>query len=239
MHEVLQSLQQLHNEGLVHKDVKLENVMIKEPASPTSPGRGRRMQNKTLTGPAEFKLADFDFTDVDSPASTVVGTDGYIAPEAYLGKVGAKSDVYSAGVIMYTLLAKKFPYSRAIFDDKPGENYVGSPKMKEIHDRMQSFKVHWIEPIWGKLPKAKAFCQHLLAFDSALRFTTDQALADPWIADFFGRPGEEPRSQPKTGSMRVAPPSPESARISSVSGFSTAAAVSPRGCVCLPFLRKK
>merc|ERR1719446_1460472 len=115
MHEVLTSLQQLHCQGLVHKDVK---------------------------------LADFDFTDVDSPANTVVGTDGYIAPEAYLGKVNPKSDVYSAGVIMYTLMAKKFPYSRTLFDDKPGENYVGSPKMKQIHGRLQDTKIQWSEPIW-------------------------------------------------------------------------------------------
>ena len=60
-----------------------------------------------------LKLIDFDFTEEwepDSPRSkAVVGTDGYIAPEAYLGNPQPKSDVYSAGVVMYVLIAGRFP----------------------------------------------------------------------------------------------------------------------------------
>ena len=42
----------------------------------------------------------------DKPLSKdVLGTDGYIAPEAYLGDVCPKSDIFSAGVIMFLLVA--------------------------------------------------------------------------------------------------------------------------------------
>ena len=34
-----------------------------------------------------------------------------------------------------------FPYDDDIFDDGPNENYVGSPKMQEIHDKLEKFKV--------------------------------------------------------------------------------------------------
>ena len=47
----------------------------------------------------------------------VVGTDGYIAPEAYLGYVCPKNDIFSAGVVMFTLIAARFPFDDAIFDD--------------------------------------------------------------------------------------------------------------------------
>jgi serine/threonine protein kinase len=186
MYEVLQSLRGLHQHGLVHKDVKLENVMLKEPASPRSPKvPGQRLERKDSGKPAQLKLVDFDFTDDLSPKATaVVGTDGYIAPEVYLGQTEPKSDIYSAGVIMYTLMTKRFPYSRSLFDDKPGENYIGSPKMQEIYDKMAANPVKWQEPIWESLPDAKAFCAHLLEFDVQKRYDADMALKDNWFEDF-------------------------------------------------------
>ena len=38
-------------------------------------------------------------------------------------------------------MAGRFPYDDDIFDDEPGENYVGSPKMKEIHGKLRKAKV--------------------------------------------------------------------------------------------------
>lgn len=188
MFEVLQSLFGLHEQGLVHKDVKLENVMLKEPASPRSPKRpGQRLERENSSKPAQLKLVDFDFTDDLSPKATaVVGTDGYIAPEVYLGHCEPKSDVYSAGVIMYTLMTKRFPYSRSLFDDKPGENYIGSPKMQEIYDKMKANPVKWQEPVWTSLPEAKDFCARLLKFDVEERYSAEAALNDNWFADFAG-----------------------------------------------------
>merc|ERR1711964_535166 len=90
--------------------------------------------------PRMLKLIDFDFTEEWEPSSprskAVVGTDGYIAPESYHGDVCPKSDVFSAGVVIYVLVAGRFPYPDEIFDDGPNENYVGSPKMKEIYKKI-------------------------------------------------------------------------------------------------------
>ena len=54
-----------------------------------------------------LKLIDFDFTEEWEPltpsSKAVVGTDGYIAPELFLGNFSPKSDIFSVGVIMYVL----------------------------------------------------------------------------------------------------------------------------------------
>jgi serine/threonine protein kinase len=185
MYEVLQSLKGLHARGLVHRDVKLENVMLKEAASLRSPKNGQRLERRDSGEPAQLKLVDFDFTDDLSPKTTrVVGTDGYIAPEVFLGHKEPKSDVFSAGVMMYTLMTNCFPYSIKLFDDKPGQNYIGSPKMKEIYDKMASYPVKWQAPVWESLPEAKAFCAHLLEFDVQKRYDAETALEDSWFEDF-------------------------------------------------------
>merc|ERR1719476_702942 len=88
------------------------------------------------------KLIDFDTVQDWEPSSPkareVLGTDGYIAPEAYSGEYSPASDVYCIGVIMYKLLTRRFPSNSEIFDDKPGENWVGSPAMKRIRERLRT-----------------------------------------------------------------------------------------------------
>merc|ERR1719327_1440077 len=83
--------------------------------------------------PAMAKLIDFDTVQDWEPmspkAKDVLGTDGYIAPEAYGGEYSPASDVYAVGVIMYKLLTGRFPSRPDIFDDEPGENWVGSEAM--------------------------------------------------------------------------------------------------------------
>jgi serine/threonine protein kinase len=110
-----------------------------------------------------------------------VGTDGYIAPEAYLGDVNPKSDIFSTGVVMYVLITGRFPFDDEIFDDQPGENYVGSPKMAEINAKLNKFKVRFGRS-WDPFPEAKAFCQLMMDLDPNRRPSAIQALAHPWMA---------------------------------------------------------
>ena len=92
----------------------------------------------------------------------------YIAPEQYLGKECQKSDIFSTGVILYVLLSSRTPYPNDFFDDEPGENYKGSPKMLDIYERMKNHEVCW-ERAWEALPEARAFCRRLLAFEVRTR----------------------------------------------------------------------
>jgi calcium-dependent protein kinase len=202
MGELFIALAHLHKEGLMHKDLKMENLVFKEKGGfeprrvgsptliPEDEDERAGKKKRSPRSPRELKLIDFDVTaewrpDMPKPVA-VVGTDGYIAPEAYLGDACMKSDVFSAGVIMFVLVEGRFPFDDAIFDDGPGENRVGSPKMKEIHTKLGRAKVDFGEP-WQRLDLAKDLCEALLKFDASERPTAKEALKHPWMKKFVSK----------------------------------------------------
>src|SRR5438132_7101154 len=100
--EIARGLAFAHENGLVHRDVKPQNVL--------------------LNGDGQAKVTDFGIArtlDVDgvTQTGTVLGTSNYIAPEQASGQpVDVQTDVYSLGVVLYELLVGDVPF--------PGENFV-------------------------------------------------------------------------------------------------------------------
>jgi serine/threonine protein kinase len=95
MAQVLDALQHAHERGVWHRDVKPSNLLL---------ARKDRV-----------KVTDFGISRIDSPASelieTILGSPGYIAPEAYLGETcDQRGDVFAAGVVLYLLLAGAPPF---------------------------------------------------------------------------------------------------------------------------------
>jgi eukaryotic-like serine/threonine-protein kinase len=97
MEQVLSGLTAAHRLGLVHRDVKPENVLI------------------SRTG--EVKVADFGLVTASaqagaSTAGMIIGTVAYLSPEQVAtGSADARSDVYAAGIMLYELLTGAPPYS--------------------------------------------------------------------------------------------------------------------------------
>ncbi|XAS73894.1 PASTA domain-containing protein [Micrococcaceae bacterium Sec5.1] len=92
---VIEGLAAAHGSGLIHRDIKPENVLIADD--------GR------------IKVGDFGLARaVTATTSTgaLIGTVAYLAPELVLGKpADARSDVYSAGIMLYEMLTGKQPYA--------------------------------------------------------------------------------------------------------------------------------
>jgi len=113
-----------------------------------------------------------------------VGTDQYIAPEAYSGIWSPASDIFSLGVVLFRLLNGRFPFDPRLFNDGPGENYVGGAKMEEIRKSLEASTIDYHRRIRGAPEEdlqALSLCRRMLAMDPQERPTAEEALAHPWL----------------------------------------------------------
>lgn len=206
LRQLLDAVAELHDHGCIHKDLKLENVMFNRRASlapqplpekssysagGATPARSRRASAPNVgiaqgLAPAAVKLIDFDTVEEWGPkspkAADVLGTDQYIAPEAYDGRYSPASDMFAVGVIGYRLLTGNFPFRAGIFDDQPGENWVGSPKMKEIKERLNGERIDWRHPIFASQRGLQHLLARMLSTKETLRPPAREVLSDPALA---------------------------------------------------------
>jgi len=144
--QVARGLSFAHKNGLVHRDVKPQNVL--------------------LNGDGQAKMTDFGIArslDVQrglTETGAVLGTSDYIAPEQAQGsRVDEQSDVYSLGVVLYELLTGDVPF--------PGENFV-AVAMQHINEPPPSVRAKRADVP----PRVDAAVQRAMAKEPAARFPT-------------------------------------------------------------------
>ncbi|OAY76929.1 calcium-dependent protein kinase 18-like [Ananas comosus] len=154
--QMLKVAAECHLHGLVHRDMKPENFLL-----------------KSTKEDSPLKATDFGLSDFIKPGKRfhdIVGSAYYVAPEVLKRRSGPESDVWSIGVITYILLCGRRP-----FWDKTEDGIF-----KEVLKNKPDFRRN----PWPSISdSAKDFVQRLLVKDPRARLTAAQALSHPWVRE--------------------------------------------------------
>src|SRR5438477_10254873 len=174
---VAEGLAFAHDQGLVHRDVKPQNVL--------------------LSSEGDVKVTDFGIArslHVEhgvTQTGTVLGTGEYLAPEQASGKqVSPATDVYSLGVVLWELLAGDVPFE--------GENFV-AVALRHVNEPPP----HLRERRPDVTPRLDAAVQRALAKDPARRFPSMKAFAKELRACLAEGKGNAPPSEDDAALTRV------------------------------------
>jgi eukaryotic-like serine/threonine-protein kinase len=182
--QVARGLSFAHENGLVHRDVKPQNVLL------DTDGRAKV---------TDFGIAHAVDVDGMTITGTIMGTSNYIAPEQARGQaVDEQTDVYSLGCVLYELLAGDVPFE--------GDNFV-AVAMRHVNDPVPS--VRDLRP--DVPPRLDWAIQQAMAKDHHERFDSMADFAaelEACHAELDGNEGATmvvaPRSRPGARSRRPA-----------------------------------
>ena len=94
--QILLALQHAHDKGIVHRDIKPQNIML--------------LQDGTIKV-ADFGIARFSRDGTKTMTEEAIGSVHYISPEQARGEItDDKADIYSIGVVMYEMLTGQLPF---------------------------------------------------------------------------------------------------------------------------------
>lgn len=155
--QVLCALRYIHSKGVVHRDLKLENILYD-----SRPG-------------SFLKLIDFGFSmfcqGCEGVASQRVGTIGYLAPEVVStggSKCGFSCDLWSVGIIAYVLMSGEMPF--------------GSGPDKEVLQNIRTARYSFSADVWSSVSaSATDFVQKCLAPRPEDRPSALGASQHPWL----------------------------------------------------------
>ncbi|KAA6373278.1 MAG: hypothetical protein EZS28_031195 [Streblomastix strix] len=167
MKQILEGIRVFHSTGLVHRDIKCNNILLHNPRN------SRRVH---------AKIADFGFSKKEEELNGityVAGTIPYMAPEMFKKPliITQKVDMYAVGITFYHIITKDYPIKYNSFTDQSlvinEMPHIERPA--EIQDNI----------LWDLLSQ-------LLEFDPTKRLTAEEALQHPF---FIGKQATNDISQ--------------------------------------------
>jgi serine/threonine-protein kinase len=158
MRQVATSLSAAHGCGIIHRDLKPENIFL--------------VRDAEVLGGERAKILDFgiaklaDGVGVKTVTSAVMGTPMFMSPEQCrgAGEIDARSDIYSLGCVLFTLLAGRPPF------DAAGAGDIIAMHLREPPPRLSSV-------VAGTPHALDELVARCLAKDPAERFATAADLA--------------------------------------------------------------
>ncbi|KAJ1898379.1 MAPK-activated protein kinase Srk1 [Kickxella alabastrina] len=185
--QVAEAVQYLHANGIVQRDLKLENVVF-EPIPVVSTGT-KEMKRQGDTGDkaeeglfvpgvggggiGRVKLIDFGLSKVvwNQATHTPCGTTGYAAPEVVRDELYTKSvDMWGIGCMLYAMVCGFPPF----YDED----------VKVLTRKVALGQYEFLSPWWDDVnPQIKNLIRNLLELDPARRFTIQDFMRHPWVVE--------------------------------------------------------
>jgi eukaryotic-like serine/threonine-protein kinase len=140
LREVAWGLAYAHGQGVVHRDVKADNILIER-------GSGRALV-------ADFGIARVTHTPGATGAGEILGTAEYMSPEQASGEpMDHRSDIYSLGVVAFYSLAGKLPFEAASAPAMLAKHITQpAPLVRDVCDGVPSKLAHAVDRCLAKNP---------------------------------------------------------------------------------------
>ncbi|XP_042192832.1 calcium/calmodulin-dependent protein kinase type II subunit gamma isoform X4 [Callorhinchus milii] len=156
IHQILESVNHIHQHDIVHRDLKPENLLLASKCKS-----------------AAVKLADFGLAiEVQGEQQAwfgFAGTPGYLSPEVLRkDPYGKPVDIWACGVILYILLVGYPPF----WDED----------QHKLYQQIKAGAYDFPSPEWDTVtPEAKNLINQMLTINPAKRITAPEALKHPWV----------------------------------------------------------
>ncbi|XP_078055566.1 calcium/calmodulin-dependent protein kinase type II subunit gamma-like isoform X5 [Mustelus asterias] len=156
IHQILESVNHIHQHDIVHRDLKPENLLLASKCKS-----------------AAVKLADFGLAiEVQGDQQAwfgFAGTPGYLSPEVLRkDPYGKPVDIWACGVILYILLVGYPPF----WDED----------QHKLYQQIKAGAYDFPSPEWDTVtPEAKNLINQMLTINPAKRITATEALKHPWV----------------------------------------------------------
>mmetsp|Transcript_1806 Transcript_1806/g.5420 ORF Transcript_1806/g.5420 Transcript_1806/m.5420 type:complete len:611 (-) Transcript_1806:13-1845(-) len=160
----LQAIAYVHSMGIMHKDLKSENILLLHEADVNDPS----IQPHAVI--IDLGIAELFSARLGRRArcTVVAGTPTHMAPEVWRGNFGPVADVWSLGVVLYELLSGEIPFM-----------------CSSLNSCAEWIRLHRQGPNWSLLghttAQARALCQRMLSCDERMRPTAQQCLGHSWF----------------------------------------------------------
>lgn len=164
VHQMLSAVFYMHTNFVCHRDLKPENFLFLDKGP---------IQTNVL------KIIDFGLSTVFTPGTdmkTKAGTPYYVSPQVLRGKYDKSCDLWSCGIIMFTMLCGYPPF-------------YGKTD-QEVLQKVRLGKYVFEQKDWRHVSEdAKGLINWLLKFDPTERYSAEKALQHPWIKECAPRAG--------------------------------------------------